>query len=254
MELGIKGKWALITGGTQGIGLAIAEELAAEGVNLLLASRSKKNIDAATDRVKKKFPGVSVLGVEVDLLDAGKLEKAIGKIAQEHSIDILVNNVGGPAAGLALSISLEDWDKGYQSLIRSALMMTKAFTPGMKAKKWGRVLTVTSTSAREIIPRLPVSSTFRSGLSALTKILAKEVGREGILINNLLPGPTDTGRLEELKVKDPAFFKAMETETAVGRVAAPAEIAKVAAFLVSNANTYLTGTDILADGGFTKAI
>ena len=149
---------------------------------------------------------------------------------------------------------MEDWDRGYQSLLRSVILTTKAVLPGMKKKKWGRILTITSTAAREIIPKLPVSATFRAGLSAFAKVLAKDIGRDGILVNNLLPGPTNTTRLSELKKKSPVFFNSMAEETALGRIAEPEEIAKVAVFLCSQANSYITGTDLLVDGGYTKSL
>src|ERR1700743_885855 len=112
----------------------------------------------------------------------------------------------------------------------------------MREKHWGRILTVTSTSARELIPKLPVSSTFRAGVTAFTKELAKTVGRDGILVNNLLPGPTRTARLQELEHKSPEFYKSMSAESALGRVGEPEEIGRVGAFLCSAANSFITGT------------
>ncbi len=116
------------------------------------------------------------------------------------------------------------------------------------------MLTVTSSAAKELIPNLPVSSTFRAGLGAFCKAVSKELGPHGILINNLLPGPTNTERLKELALSSPEFFNSMKTKSALGRIANPEEIARVAAFLCSGANTFITGTDILVDGGYTSAI
>lgn len=178
----------------------------------------------------------------------------MAKIQKDFSIDILVNNTGGPAAGAPLSISLEDWDRGYQSLLRSVIFFSQLVVPQMKKNNWGRILTITSTAAKELIPSLPVSAVFRAGLSAYSKSLAKEIGRSGILVNNLLPGPTATDRLKEIKEVSPAFYQSMEQENAVGRLGVPEEIGKVAAFLCSSANTYITGADILADGGHTRAL
>ncbi|MBM4315864.1 MAG: SDR family oxidoreductase [Deltaproteobacteria bacterium] len=254
MDLGLKGKMALVTGGSSGIGFAIAEALVEEGVNVVIASRDYSNVEAAVKKLKRKNPTVKIVGKELDLNDEKKIRKVVGEIQKLGVVDILVNNVGGPTAGATLEISLEGWDKGYQSLLRSVILLSQLLIPGMKKKKWGRMITITSTSAAEIIPKLPVSATFRAGLTAYAKGLAKEVGRVGVLVNNLLPGPTGTARLEDLKKKSPAFFESMAQETAVGRIAEPREIAKVAVFLVSNANTYVTGTDILADGGYTKAL
>lgn len=251
--MGLKNKTALITGGSAGIGYAIAEALVEEGTNVIIASRDYSNVEAAVKKLKRKNPTVKVLGKELELSDEKKIRKVVSDLQKLGTVDILINNVGGPAAGNTLDITLEGWDKGYHSLLRSVIILSQLLIPGMKKKKWGRVLTVTSTSAVEMIPKLPVSATFRAGLTAYTKSLAKEVGRNGILVNNLLPGPTGTARLEELKKKSPAFFESMAQETALGRIAKPEEIAKVAVFLCSGANTYVTGTDILADGGYTKA-
>ena len=254
MELGLKNKTALVMGGSSGIGYAIAEAFVEEGANVIVASRTYSNVEAAVKKLKRKNPTVKVVGKELDLSDEKKIRKVLTELQKTTTIDILINNTGGPAAGETLDISLEGWDKGYLTLLRSVILLSQLLLPGMKKKKWGRILTITSTSAVEIIPKLPVSATFRAGLSAYVKNLAKEVGRMGVLVNNLLPGPTGTARLEELKTKAPAFFESMAQETAVGRVAEPEEIARVAVFLCSSANSYVTGTDILADGGYTKAL
>jgi len=245
MELGIRGKRALVTGGSSGIGFAIAKELAAEGAQVILASRDEAKLKKAQSEIKGSEY------VVVDMGSENSIREAWGSVGQA---DIILLNGGGPATGLPTGISLENWDKGYQTLIRSVLLLTQLATPGMQKNNWGRLLCLTSTSAREVIPRLPVSSTFRAGLTALTKELARELGKYNILVNNLLPGPVNTERLKHLATDSPAFFEAMAKETARGRIAEPEEIAKVAAFLLSNANTFVTGTDILADGGYTKAL
>ena len=254
MNLELQNKTALVTGGSQGIGLGIATSLVAEGATVIIASRTKANISQAIDRIKSKLPDAKVFGQQLVVGDEENTRQAIGELQKVHDIDILINNVGGPPAGKVSELSLSDWDKGYQSLLRSVILLNELILPKMKEKGWGRVLNVTSTAAREWIPGLPVSATFRSGLRAWTKGLAKEVGRSGILVNNLLPGLIKTQRLEELAEKSPDFFRSIETETGVGRIGEPEELGRVAAFLCSNANTYITGTDILVDGGFTKTL
>jgi len=251
MDLGLKGKRALVTGGTSGIGLAIATCFAEEGADVIVASRTNAKIVTSVKEIKAQATGGNVSGVVMDLTDEANVRKAWAGIGH---VDILVNNVGGPATGVPLEIPLEEWDKGYRSLIRSVLMMAQLAVPGMKECNWGRILTITSTSAREIMPRLPVSSTFRAGLTALTKELARELGRSGILVNNLLPGPTRTERLAHLETDSPDFFKSMAEKGAMGRIAEPEEVGRVAAFLCSNANTYITGIDMLVDGGYTAAL
>lgn len=245
MELGLDGKTALVTGGSSGLGYAIAEVLVAEGARVILASRSK-----AADAAKK----LGCDSVKIDMADESSIRDAFAEASKLSPIDIVINNCGGPATGKPSEIALENWDKGYRMLLRSVVLTTQLAAPSMRARKWGRVLTITSTSAREMIPGLPLSSTYRAGLSALAKELAKELGRSGILVNNLLPGPTRTDRLAELAHKSPEFYASMEKESALGRVGEPEEIGRVGAFLVSAANSFITGTDILADGGFTRCI
>lgn len=247
MDLGLKGKRALILGGTSGIGLAIAKSLKAEGASIVVASRTLMKVKAVASELSGE-------GIALDIHHEQSLREGLEHALANGGVDILVNNVGGPAAGNPSEIKLEDWDRGYASLLRSLIISSQTLVPGMKARKWGRILNVTSTSAREIIPKLPISSTFRAGITAWTKEMAKELGRSGILVNNLLPGPTNTDRLKDLEKKSPVFYKSMAEESALGRIADPEEIGRVAAFLCSGANTYITGTDILVDGGYTKAL
>lgn len=254
MDLGLNGKLAFITGGTAGIGFAIAEQMVKENCDVVICSREWERVELAVKHLKRLNPTVHVEGKEMDLLDPKKISKAVESVLQKRTIDILINNVGGPMAGTTMEISMDGWDRGYQTLLRSVLQLTHLVIPGMTKNNWGRILTVTSTSAREMIPKLPVSGVFRAGLTSLAKSLAKDLGRNGILVNNLLPGPTNTARLKDLKTKSPKFFESMADETGVGRIAEPDEIARVAAFLCSGANTYLTGTDVLADGGYTKSL
>jgi len=238
-------------GSSDGLGLAIAQALHKEGAGVILASRNAGKLEAAA---KQFASGGSVEVAVMDTTKPAELKAAAEALLKKGAVDILVNNTGGPAAGAPLKISLEDWDRGYQSLLRSVILLSQVLAPEMAKRQWGRILNITSTSAREIIPNLPLSSTFRSGLTGLTKELAKSLGRSGILVNNLLPGPTGTARLEHLKTESPDFYASMVSRSALGRVGTPDEIGRVAAFLCSSANTFVTGTDVLVDGGFTSAL
>ncbi len=251
MDLGLKGKRALVVGASDGLGLAVAQALHAEGAGVILASRNSAKLEAAA---KTLSSGASVEIAVMDTMKPAELKSAAEALLKKGAVDILVNNTGGPAAGAPLKISLEDWDKGYQSLLRSVILLSQVLAPEMAKRQWGRILTITSTSAREIIPNLPLSSTFRAGLTGFTKELAKSLGRSGILVNNLLPGPTGTARLEHLKTESPDFYASMVSRSALGRVGKPEEIGRVAAFLCSSANSFITGTDVLVDGGFTSAL
>ena len=254
MDLRLSNKRALVTGGTKGIGFAIAKCLLDEGAEVIVASRRRENVESAVGQLQQGGGARRVSGLCLDLLEESQIRDAVKRSLSTGSIDILVNNVGGPASGAVLGLAIEDWDRGYTSLLRSVILLCQLIVPTMKEKKWGRILTITSTTAKEIIPSLPVSSTFRAGLSAWTKTMAKEVGRSGILINNILPGMTETARLNELVNENPSFFESQKEDIGVGRFAEPEEISKVAVFLASEANTYLTGTDVVVDGGYTHAI
>jgi len=252
MDFGLKGKKALVTGGSTGIGFAIAQALVEEGASVIVSSREEENLKRAVSELRNA--GGEAIALRMDVTNERSIREALLEIEKEHAIDILVNNVGGPAPGNALDVSLASWDQGYNSLFRSVIILSQSLLPGMRQREWGRVLNITSTSAKEIIPALAVSSSFRAGLSAWTKGVARDVGRSGVLINNLLPGPTKTARLQELEHKSPAFYNSMQSESGVGRIADPMEIARVAVFLLSAANTFLTGTDVLVDGAITKAV
>lgn len=249
MDLGLRGKRALVMGGSQGIGLGIAKTLAEEGATVVLASRNADNLGKAAREL-----GRAAETCALDASDEASLRRGLTEALGRGPIDILVNNTGGPTAGKASELPLSAWDAGYQGLLRSVLVSAELVLPGMAERNWGRVLTVTSTAALELIPNLPVSATFRAGLRAWTKSVAREVGRKGVLVNCLMPGPIRTARLDELKTKAPDFYRNMAQETAVGRLGETEEIGRVAAFLCSAANTFVTGAAVLADGGYTKAL
>lgn len=243
MDLGIRQRTALICGGSDGIGFGIAKILAQEGANVVIGSRDSNRREKAVEELRQWG---MVQGVALDMSDLDSVQKA----ARQFEIEILVTNSGGPAAGFVTDVSLKQWDEGYQQLLKSLFVFTQECLPRMKQNRWGRILNITSTAAIEMIPKLPISATFRAGISAWTRNLSKEIGGDGILINNLLPGPIATNRLSHL---DPVMVKAMVSETAVKRLGDPDEVGRAAAFLVSAANTFITGTDVLVDGGYTRS-
>ena len=252
MDLGLKGKLALVNGGSTGIGFGISTVLAQEGADVLIASRSEENLARAKSELEKH--GTKIYTASIDLLKENDIYHMMSNLPDGRHPDILVNNVGGPAAGLVTDITLEQWDEGYNKLLRSVILMTQLALPHMREQKWGRVLTLTSTSAKELIPRLPVSSTFRAGISAWTKEMSKALGKENVLVNNILPGPINTARIEELKHKSPEFYATMTSKIALGRLGEVEEVGRVAAFLCSQANTFVTGVDMVVDGGFTSVV
>lgn len=257
MNTNLDGKRAWVLGGTAGIGFAVAENLLLEGASVVVSSRQAENVTRAVEKLGARFGANRVSGVVADTSDEGSLREAFAAATRQGPVEILLNNTGGPATGQPLEVALEDWDRGYRSLLRSVIVTAQLVVPSMRERGWGRIVTVTSTSARETIPGLPVSAVFRAALTAWTKELAREVGPHGILVNNLLPGPTATERLAQLASAHGAAAAAsverLRKETALARAATPDEIGRLATFLLSDANGYVTGTDVLADGGATRS-
>ncbi|KQO76116.1 SDR family oxidoreductase [Rhizobium sp. Leaf262] len=253
MDLKIAGKRALVLGGNRGMGLAIAKSLAAEGVALTIAARDEKALAHAAKEIGTADT------ITVDLSDTAALGAFAGRVGD---IDILVNNTGGPPYGSALGRDLMDWEESFQSMSLSVIGLTDLFVPAMRAKGWGRVVTVVSTGAIQPIPVLGISNTLRAGLIAWSKSLAPEVAKDGVTVNILMPGRVAT---ERVALTDDATAKreniAVETvrqrsfeQIPVGRYAEPEEIGAAAAFLCSGVASYITGSVIRVDGGYVRHV
>jgi 3-oxoacyl-[acyl-carrier protein] reductase len=246
MDLGIRGKRALVQGSSAGLGRAIAEALVKEGVTVAISSRDPARLDKAMKEIgaHAAIPcDLSKPGAAVPLIR--EAEKLLG-----GGIDILVTNTGGPPKGPFEELSAEQWQDGFQSLWLSATDSIRAALPGMRERKWGRILLVTSSAAREPLPLLTVSNGLRAGLLGLTKTISNEIAQHGITINALLPGYTDTERLRELKI--PA--DKITAQIPAGRLGRPEEFAALAAFLASEPAAYITGQGIACDGGALRSI
>jgi 3-oxoacyl-[acyl-carrier protein] reductase len=245
MDFGIAGKVALVTGASKGLGLGIAAELAAEGAQVAVSSRSRERIDAAAASV----------GVRGFQHDASDVEGAAGLVSRVEAelgpIDILVANSGGPAAGAdALGFSLDQWREAYDTLLLGALALIEAALPGMRARRWGRVLSLSSSVVREPSPVLVLSTAHRAGLLAALKTIARQIAGEGVTVNSLLPGLIATDRTVELGANQPERLR----ELPAGRLGTVEEFAAAAAFLCSDRASYITGTALLVDGGVTRAV
>jgi 3-oxoacyl-[acyl-carrier protein] reductase len=240
-------KTALVCGGSQGIGLAAARELAAHGTAVTVLARSEP---AAGDR-PLAFLRADLEKIE-DLIPS--LEKQLGG---PTAFDILVNNGGGPPPGPVLGATAEQFLAAFRQHVLAAHLLTQWVLPGMRKRGYGRIVNVISTSVREPIDGLGVSNTIRGAMAAWAKTLSREVGRDGITVNNVLPGATRTDRLEQIIKRKAAAAEApreevesrMRAEIPLGRFAEPAEIGAVVAFLASPAAAYVTGASIPVDGG-----
>jgi len=245
MNLGLAGKKALVCGASAGLGYAIAHELNQEGVHVCIASRNEERLRKAKDAMRahsyivtdSSRPGAGVKAVQ----DAQKL---LGQV------DILVINTGGPPKGSISELTTDQWNESYQSLWMNAVESIQAALPMMQEKRWGRILLVTSISAKEPITGLTISNGFRAGLLGLTKSIANEIAGKGVTINALLPGYTRTERLMELKIPE----EKITAQIPAGRLGEPHEFGAMAAFLASEKAAYVTGQTIAVDGGALRGI
>jgi len=245
MDLGLKGKRALVMGASSGLGFAIAAELAKEGATVCLVSRSEERLKEAMAKTGAKH---FVTG-DTSKPGAGReiVEKAIRAMG---GVDILVTNTGGPPKGSFLELTASQWQEGFQSLWMSAVEAMQAAIPGMMQNRWGRILLVTSAAAREPMAGLNISNGLRAGLLGLTKSVSNEVAGHGITVNALLPGYTRTERLKELKVPE----EKITAHIPAGRLGEPEEFAAMTAFLASERAAYVSGQMIAVDGGWMKGI
>ena len=262
MDLGLAGKVALVAASSQGLGLAVAEELAAEGVRLVMNSRSEDRLRQASEAIGERF-GAGVIGVAGDVSKREDVERIVSEGMKRFGrIDILVTNSGGPPAGTFDSLGRESWDDAVRILLTSVLDMTRLVLPGMKERGWGRILNITSIAAKQPVDNLMLSNSLRAGVTGFSKTLANEVAQFGITVNTILPGYTATERVVELAETlgkkegvDAAVIRSRwEAEIPMRRLAEPREFAALAAFLVSERASYITGSSIAVDGGWIKGL
>ena len=245
MDLGIEGKVALVTGASKGLGFGVASALAREGARVAIASRSEERISQAAESI-----GATAFVHDTSDADAaGELVKQVE--SQLGPVDILVTNSGGPSASPdALSFSHAQWRSAYELLLLGALALVESVLPGMRERKWGRVLSLSSAVAREPIPVLVLSSAHRAGLLAALKTIARQVAPDGVTINTLLPGVIATDRAKELGADSPERLATVPA----GRLGTVDEFAAAAAFLCSEPAGYITATTLLVDGGAARAV
>jgi len=243
MDLDLKGKKALVLGSSAGLGRAIAESLIGEGVEVCLSSRSLESL-------KKTASEIGAAHYEAcDLSVAHNTTQLVEKVMKKMGhIDIIVTNTGGPKKANFLDVTEEQWHTDFQSLWMSPVEAMNALLPGMKERKYGRILMVTSLAGKEPLPGLTTSNGLRAGLAGLARSISNEYAQFGITINLLLPGYTNTDRLKALHLTE-ARIKEM---VPAGRLGEPGELADLATFLASKKGAYITGQSIAVDGGVIK--
>jgi len=259
MNLDLKGKNALVCGSSKGIGKAAAFELAKLGANVTLVSRSADKMAAITKEMAR-VKGQQHDFLAADFTDTADLRKKVLGLTATKPIHILVNNTGGPPGGPITEAELEEFTKAFTTHLICNHLLAKAVLPGMRKEGYGRIINVISTSVKAPLPGLGVSNTVRGAVGNWAKTLANEVGADGITVNNILPGATNTGRLQEIiEKKASATGKSIEDVTAamqssipLQRFAEPGEIGAAIAFLATPAAGYITGVALAVDGGRLK--
>lgn len=262
MDLELQGKRALVLAAGGGLGSAVAMALAAEGVDLMLTDWYKESLE----QVREDLALLSSVRVESRVCDLGKVAdvEALADIAlaQFEGIDILVNITGGPPSGSLMVVDDDTWKKQFEAMVLSIFRVTRRLLPGMRERKWGRILTCTSSGVQQPIPNLGISNALRASLVTWSKTLANEVAHDNVTVNVLVPGRIHTKRVDELD-RAAAERQGRPVEEIVrqsiatipmGRYGRPDEFSSVAAFLVSGRASYITGTVVRVDGGVIRSI
>lgn len=262
MELGLKGKVALVAASSKGLGRAVAEELAAEGASLVLCARGADALRVTADAIAAQH-GVPVLALLADVGQPGEAERVAREgIAKFGQIDILLTNSGGPPAGPFESLTRAAWESATALVLSSVVAFCQAVLPGMKQRRWGRILNVASIAAKQPVDNLMLSNSIRAAVLGFARTLANEVAPFGVTVNNLLPGFTRTERMVELAevtaqkdgITPEQALARYAAQVPLGRMAEPREFAALAGFLASERASYITGQSIAVDGGWIRSL
>ncbi len=262
MDLELTGRVALVTAASKGLGRATATQLAAEGARVMISSRGADQL-ARTAQEIADATGAQVEHCPADVSDAADLDRLLRETRERlGGVDVLVNNAGGPPPGGFDALDDAQWQQAFELNLLSTVRLFRGVLPHMREQRWGRIVTVASSSIKQPIDNLTLSNTLRVGLLGLAKSVALEVAPDGVLVNTIGPGRIATDRVASLdtaaaertgrSVED--VRAASEAAIPIGRYGTAEEFAKVAAFLVSGANTYVTGQNFLVDGGMVRAI
>lgn len=261
MDLKLFDKHVLVSASSTGIGKSIAELFLSENCRVTVCSSNQQKLDSSLKSLKKINKG-KVFTHKCDINKLPEIEETVKK-AQEHfgPIDILVNNCGGPAPGFFESMNDAKWDEGFDQVLMSAVRFSRLVIPDMKLRNWGRIINITSISVKQPIDNLLLSNSFRSAVTAFAKTLSNQVGKYNITVNNVAPGLTLTGRLEELaeirakeaKISMTEMLEKMASDIPLRRIGKPEEIASAVVYLASEIGGYISGQTIVVDGGFNKS-
>lgn len=262
MDLGLRGKIALVTAASRGLGRAIADALGAEGASLIICARGTAALEEAGAAIVQRT-GAEVEMVAADVSTAEGITRAWQHARDRFGrVDVLVTNAGGPPSGPFESHEWDVWQRAVELTLRSAVELTRLVLPGMKERRWGRILNVTSIAVKQPVDGLMLSNSIRAAVTGFGRTLANEVARYGITVNNILPGYTRTERVEQLNAATAAregvnvedVSRRIEAQIPMRRLGEPNEFAALAAFLASEQASYITGQSIAVDGGWIRSL
>jgi 3-oxoacyl-[acyl-carrier protein] reductase len=258
MDLGLRGKVALVTGASKGMGKACAAGLAAEGGRVAMCARSEADLKAAVDEIRSRTQA-EVLGVAADVTKAEQVRMLVGRVRDTlGSPDILIANCGGPPRGFFDDFDDAAWHGAVEVSLLSTVRLVREVLPGMRARKWGRILTIQSVSVKQPLADLVLSNAVRPGVHGMMKTLALQLAADNILVNTLCPGRILTDRLlgglEGSGLSREEYLARQSAEIPLGRVGTAEEFANVAVFLASERASYVTGVALQVDGGLVRGL
>lgn len=262
MDLGIRGKTALVAAASDGLGKAVALRLAVEGANIVICARKSERIQTAIEDIKLVNRDVQVCGFETDLSSAGDITQLGDQLRNKKiGIDILVNNAGGPPPGFCDDIEDKQWQQAFDLTMMSAVRLSRLVLAHMRSQQWGRIINIASYSVKQPMPQMVLSNSLRMSVVGWAKTLSNEVACEGITVNNVCPGWTRTGRVDQLLkaraletgVEPEEIEQSLIADIPSKRMGEVNEFADVVAFLASTRASYVTGTTLPIDGGAVSA-
>jgi 3-oxoacyl-[acyl-carrier protein] reductase len=265
MDLGLRGRVALVCAASQGLGKAAALGFAREGAHVVICSRQKKALTLAADEIRAAVnqSPVQVVPVVADLTKPRQVAAVVARAMKLFGrIDVLVTNAGGPPVGAFADLDDATWEKGMALTLMSTVRCIRAVLPHMQKRKWGRIINITSIAAKQPINDLIISSSLRPGILGLSRVLASQYAKEGILINSVAPGFMRTARMEQIgatRAREAGitmddFFLKQSRDIPMQRYGEPEELANVIVFLGSERASYLTGSTVSVDGGLMKGL
>ncbi len=251
MDLGLHNKIIFVAASSQGLGKATAIEFAKEGATVAICGRNLKTLETTKQEIIQVGNG-DVFSIAGDLSIEKDRQHILASIFKKYGrIDVLVTNTGGPPTGNFESLNLEDWRQSFELLLASTISLIHAVLPGMKERKWGRIITISSISVKQPIDNLMLSNAMRAAVVGLMKTLSNELATDNITVNNVMPGYTKTNRLKKLLQENPAL-QTITNQIPMQRFGNPDEFAAAVVFMASSRASYITGTSLAVDGGWIK--